>query len=55
MKGLNTQQHETLESPLRALMDCLNETKEVLVANAKKKGKIMQFFFPKSVCLLLVF
>lgn len=46
---LNIKEHKNLETPLRSLMDCLSETKDILVAHAKKKGKIMQFFFPKNV------
>eukprot|EP00026_Physarum_polycephalum_P010955 Phypoly_transcript_11144.p1 GENE.Phypoly_transcript_11144~~Phypoly_transcript_11144.p1 ORF type:complete len:391 (+),score=48.97 Phypoly_transcript_11144:89-1174(+) len=49
IQGINVTLYSSLETPMRALMDCLSETKDMLIANGKKKGVIMQFLFPGNV------
>jgi len=41
--------HPQLDTPLTMLVDCLNETKDILVANTSKISQLKKLVFPSSV------
>lgn len=48
LTSLDPAKHPSLNTPMQALVDCLNETKDVLVANSSKKGFLKKIMFPSS-------